>query len=313
MSEKKFNPTAFILFVLAASVAGMMAWRLVARAPQRTEPEPYELLDRAKIPELEVKGEPPLGATSWSEIEAPESPAADAALIAKGRELFQQSCAACHGAEGKGDGPLAHKYDLPSPPANLSKPLQSIKIHSSATGTSPKDSDLFRTITRGLPGTAMYSYRALPAEQRWALVHYIKSLSPDYAKSPPEDLTIPEKPTDGSNFQAIGGEYYRTVCFNCHGEKGLGGSALLRDSDSGKVFPGLQFARDGGAFMLGGSSERDIARTLMAGMNGRSPMRSVKSYLYPSESMSAEQMRDADRKLWGVVIYVRGLIEAQKK
>ena len=313
MSDKKFNPAGILLFALAAAVVASLVWKFMARPPASSEPAPYEQLDRANTPELEVKGELPLGSVSWSEIEVPPAPAADAALVAKGRELFQKSCAACHGADGKGDGPLAQKFDLPSFPAKLSSPLQSIKIHSTPSGSPPLERDLFRTISRGLPGTAMFSYRALPPEQRWALVCFIQTLSPEYTSSPAEPLFIPEKPSDAANFKALGGEIYRTICVNCHGDKALGGGALMRDSESGKVYPGLQFAREGGAFMLGGSSERDIARTLLAGLNGRSPMRSLKAYLYPSENMTADQKRDADRKFWGIVVYVRGLIVDQAK
>jgi len=313
VSEKKFNPAGFFLFALAAVVIASIAWKFIARAPASSDPIPYEQLDRANTAELEVKGELPLGAVSWSEIEVPPAPGADAALVAKGRELFQKSCAACHGANGKGDGPLAQKFDLPSIPANLSSPLQYIKIHSTPSGSPPLESDLFRTISRGLPGTAMFSYRVLPVEQRWALVRFIQTLSPEYTSSPSARLVIPEKPADETNLKTTGGEIYRTICVNCHGDKALGGGALLRDSDSGKVYPGLRFAREGGVYMLGGSSERDVARTLLAGLNGRSPMRSVKAYLYPSETMGADQKREADRKFWGLVMYVRGLMEDQAK
>lgn len=36
-----------------------------------------------------------------------------------GRALFMENCAACHGADGRGDGPLAQ--DLPRPPADLTR------------------------------------------------------------------------------------------------------------------------------------------------------------------------------------------------
>jgi len=39
-------------------------------------------------------------------------------ILMSGREMFKQYCAACHGAEAKGDGPAA--YALKIPPANLS-------------------------------------------------------------------------------------------------------------------------------------------------------------------------------------------------
>jgi len=42
-------------------------------------------------------------------------------------------------------------------------------------------------------------------------------------------------------------------------------------------------------------------------------MRSVKTMLYPNENLTPERKREADRKLWGTVLYVRELIEAQAK
>jgi mono/diheme cytochrome c family protein len=37
--------------------------------------------------------------------------------VARGRELYLQSCATCHGISGEGDGPMARA--LTTPPANL--------------------------------------------------------------------------------------------------------------------------------------------------------------------------------------------------
>lgn len=49
------------------------------------------------------------------------SSSAFAADIAKGKEKFTQLCASCHGAEGKGDGPIAAGLPENMKPRNLEK------------------------------------------------------------------------------------------------------------------------------------------------------------------------------------------------
>ncbi len=95
-----------------------------------------------------------------------------AALIAKGKKLYvEHKCTECHGASGRGDGRLAESlmdawkhavfvHDITNP--NYFK-----------AGHEPKD--IFRTISTGLGGTPMSSYVHLPEEDRWALVHFIRS------------------------------------------------------------------------------------------------------------------------------------------
>lgn len=93
-------------------------------------------------------------------------------LIAKGKKLFtEHKCADCHGATGQGDGRLAESlmdawkhavfvHDITNP--NYFK-----------AGHEPKN--IFRTISTGLDGTPMGSYAHLPEEDRWALVHFVRS------------------------------------------------------------------------------------------------------------------------------------------
>ena len=47
----------------------------------------------------------------------------------------------------------------------------------------PTDQDLFDTISRGMPGSAMPSWEHLTTDQRWGLVYYIKSLAENRSKS----------------------------------------------------------------------------------------------------------------------------------
>jgi high-affinity iron transporter len=83
-----------------------------------------------------------------------------------GAKVYRESCAACHGDRGTGDGPAAR--DLHPPPANLADAA-------ALRGSSPLD--FFRKISFGVAGTAMTGYESrLTLEQRWAVALYASSL-----------------------------------------------------------------------------------------------------------------------------------------
>jgi len=82
--------------------------------------------------------------------------------VSKGKALYAQHCAACHGAEGKGDGPAAKGLEpAPSNFHDLDRMAQR-----SAYG-------LYNTITLGVEGTSMAAFRQLSEEDRWALAFYV--------------------------------------------------------------------------------------------------------------------------------------------
>jgi cytochrome c oxidase cbb3-type subunit 2 len=93
-------------------------------------------------------------------------------LLAQGRTVFERNCAPCHGLKGDGQGPAAYLL-YPKPRDFLAARYRLVSTWDSA----PMDADIFQTISRGMPGSAMPSWAHLTEEARWALVHYVKAFS----------------------------------------------------------------------------------------------------------------------------------------
>jgi len=85
--------------------------------------------------------------------------------IERGKQIYATNCAACHGANGEGDGPVANT--LPVPPTDLTYPVR---------GAGPKPEDTFRVLTVGLEGSPMPAFDYLSEQDRWDLVSYIAYL-----------------------------------------------------------------------------------------------------------------------------------------
>ena len=86
--------------------------------------------------------------------------------IERGAALYAENCASCHG--GKGEGPAGQFAKLdPAPIAFADRERASER---SVFG-------LYQVITQGLEDTAMQSFAALPAEDRWALAFHAGSLA----------------------------------------------------------------------------------------------------------------------------------------
>lgn len=105
-----------------------------------------------------------------------------------GRKLYQQACAACHGASGHGDGPAASS--IKPPPTDFQ---DAVRMKTLAPFHA------FNTIRLGVPGTAMPAFGSLDDRQTWALAFYILSLRyhgdaprPDQATAVPLDIAASE-------------------------------------------------------------------------------------------------------------------------
>ena len=85
--------------------------------------------------------------------------------IARGAALYEQNCRACHGAHGRGDGPLASS--LPIRPANLAE-----------HAAHHRSGDQFWWIAHGIPSTPMPGFAPqLSNADIWALVAFLRAQS----------------------------------------------------------------------------------------------------------------------------------------
>jgi len=89
--------------------------------------------------------------------------------VARGYDLFQANCIACHGEGGEGDGPAAK--GLTPPPANLTAPH--VATHTLG--------DIFHWIGEGPgPNSPMPAFTSLTEDEKWDLINFMWLLSTTY-------------------------------------------------------------------------------------------------------------------------------------
>ena len=97
---------------------------------------------------------------------------------AQAAPLFAQQCAGCHGASGRGDGPVA--ASLNPPPINFTDADRAARRSPLA---------LYQAISQGIQGTAMTGFTHLSDADRWALAFYVGDLAyPDEVRAKGEAL-----------------------------------------------------------------------------------------------------------------------------
>jgi mono/diheme cytochrome c family protein len=96
---------------------------------------------------------------------AAEAPKRTPELLEKGRASFERNCSACHGDRGAGDGIAA---------AALSPRPRNFATERFKNGSKP--AQIFETLKKGVPGSAMVPFTNLPEEERWALAYWVAEL-----------------------------------------------------------------------------------------------------------------------------------------
>jgi mono/diheme cytochrome c family protein len=196
-------------------------------------------------------------------------------VLALGQATFEKECVACHGAAGDGEGEAA--YLLYPRPRDFTS--GQYRIISTWDGV-PTDEDLFRTISRGMPGSAMPSWAHLPEDTRWGLVHYVKSFAkrplairpahePDaFGSGGAGPVTIPTEPAFDEAARVRAQELFTKGCAPCHGATARGDGAQKQVDSKG--YPTRP--RDLTLGVFKGSPDPDqVYRRIVAGLPG-SPM-----------------------------------------
>lgn len=99
-------------------------------------------------------------------IDVPAGVLDSAEAQARGREIFVDKCALCHGIRADGRG--VRRQGLSGSPANF----QSAEWRAAAT---PKG--VYRVLRDGERGTSMPAWPTLTAAQKWDVVSYVLSVS----------------------------------------------------------------------------------------------------------------------------------------
>lgn len=213
-------------------------------------------------------------------------------LLALGKKTFEKECVACHGAAGNGEGDAA--YLLYPRPRDFTSGLFRII---STWDNVPTDEDLFRTISRGMPGSAMPSWSHLPEETRWGLVHYVKSFAtrplkvnagrePDkFGSGAAGIVNVPPEPPYDAAAKARAAELFAKGCAPCHGATARGDGAQKQVDSKG--FPTRP--RDLTLGVFKGSPDPDqVYRRIVAGLPG-SPM-PQSGYLHGNDAWALVHM-----------------------
>ncbi len=100
----------------------------------------------------------------------------DAASIERGREIYldgaRANCAACHGDEGRGDGPSATAFE-----DAWGYPVQPRDLTSGVFRAGSRAADLYRSIATGINGTPMPAFAgSITPDEMWDLTHFVQSL-----------------------------------------------------------------------------------------------------------------------------------------
>jgi len=221
----------------------------------------------------------------------------EAPSMLRGRQIYLQQCAVCHGIRGDGDGFLAAGFDVK--PRDFTGAVY--KFRSTKNGDFPLLRDIERVVREGVPGTTMPAWgQFLNPEQIKDVSRYLIAFSSDFVEevrsgNEPVALDVPDPPSDLMSLVDHGEQVYKQLqCSLCHGDDGRGGgpsAATLKDSWDEPIR-----ATDltNKWVFRNGHEPGDIYRTYVTGFNG-TPMPAFDDAL-PDE-----------RDRWSLVAYILAL------
>ena len=107
-------------------------------------------------------------------------------FLKRGQLQFNIYCAPCHGNDGSGRGPVNERAVALQEP----KWVQPSNLHDATVKGRP-EGHLYNTVTNGIRNMAGYSAQITRAEDRWAVVAYVRALQ--LSQDAPADVVPAEK------------------------------------------------------------------------------------------------------------------------
>lgn len=104
-------------------------------------------------------------------------------MLDKGKQSFATICASCHGNEGKGDGVAG--VALNPKPRNFTE--------ENGWKNGRKFVDMYSTLQNGILATGMPQYDYLPADERIAIIHYVRTFMKNIPADSDQDIADLDK------------------------------------------------------------------------------------------------------------------------
>jgi len=105
------------------------------------------------------------------------------ALVEKGKQLFQNACASCHGAEGNGDGAAGAALNP--------KPRNFHSVDGWKFGRKP--TEIYSTIQKGILTSGMPGFDYMAPSDRIAIIQYLRTWMPNPPQNTQEDISNLDK------------------------------------------------------------------------------------------------------------------------
>jgi mono/diheme cytochrome c family protein len=153
---------ALLLLASCGRGADAIDW---LRMKDQSEMKAMPYAETPYLPDGRVMRVPPRGTVPRERLEADRAPPPiDAALLARGRERFDITCATCHGVLGDGVSEVARNMRLRKPPS----------LHEPRIRAYPPEK-LIQIMTLGFGLMPSYAW-SLPPRDRYAVAAYVRAL-----------------------------------------------------------------------------------------------------------------------------------------
>lgn len=299
----------FVCFVTLA-MAGAVTWAIGWQSESSAHDAPVGAPDGRKNavpPDSTPTVAPSIRGSS------PSSEGTGPQLLVRGKELFSRQCAVCHGDVGDGAGKFA--YLMNPRPRNLQQ--GNFKLATTQNQV-PSDEDLIRTISRGMPGSAMPPWGHLPISDLQALSAFVRDIRTKAVREnaqamvgkgemetqgveafvtsrvqPGAPLVVPPEPVQDDIRWFNGRRLYLEGCASCHGADGQPVADAVKFDSEGYPVPPRSFVS---GIFKGGSEGHQLYVRIVKGLKGT--------------PMPASEGNYTNDDVWDLIHYVQSLSRA---